>query len=290
MVYLHFPNHHTEEELMLQAKYHKLKRKKKALQALKSPRVETERTPTALSKRPIEARDAREVAKKLIKSGAIPAIAKTPKRPEQAGFKRPRGLEKKLSGSERMVSGFQPFSATQPEDQEADVRPRVKNLYESMMSARDKEEGRANEKVKEPGKPDKPRQGNTIFVSGSFAPGSNITEDLLKKAFQPCGNIVNISMEVEKNRGFVTFDKTDAAERAIAEVNGSMVSGVPLKVTLARRQVVIEPINDVSSSSAWCTIAANSSQKGGHKDKRALVSYENDPFEGGEVIEEAEEF
>ncbi|RZF48004.1 hypothetical protein LSTR_LSTR002070 [Laodelphax striatellus] len=261
MVYLHFPNNLTEEELMLQTKYHKLKRKKKALQALKSPRVEQERTPTALSKRPIEARDAREVAKKLIKSGAIPAIAKTPKRLEQAGFKRPRGLEKKLSGSERLVSGFQPFSATQPEDQEADVRPRVK-----------------------------PRQGNTIFVSGSFAPGSNITEDLLKKAFQPCGTIVNISMEVEKNRGFVTFDKTDSAERAIAEVNGSMVLGVPLKVTLARRQVVIEPINDVSSSSAWCTIAANSSQKGGHKDKRALVSYEDDPFESAEVVEQSEEF
>lgn len=66
------------------------------------------------------------MAKKLIKSGAIPAIAKTPKRPEHAGFKRPRGLERKLSGNERTISGYQPFSATQPEDQEADSRPRVK--------------------------------------------------------------------------------------------------------------------------------------------------------------------
>lgn len=41
-------------------------------------------------KRPAEARDAREVAKKLIKSGAIPAISKQQKQPEQ-GFKRPRG-------------------------------------------------------------------------------------------------------------------------------------------------------------------------------------------------------
>ncbi|XP_075228708.1 negative elongation factor E [Lycorma delicatula] len=273
MVYLHFPTNHTEEELMLQAKYQKLKRKKKALQALKAPRPESERTPTALSKRPVEARDAREVAKKLIKSGAIPAIAKTPKRPEQAGFKRPRGLERKLSGNERTVSGYQPFSATQPEDQETDSRPRVKNLYESFLSARDREERGLSDKARETGRPDKPRQGNTIFVSGY-----NITEDLLKKAFQTCGNIVNISMEIEKNRGFVTFDKTDAAERAITEVNGSLVSGVQLKVTYARRQVVIDPINDASSSSAWCTIAASHSQKGSHKDKRDALVYDEDLF------------
>lgn len=77
-------------------------------------------------KRPAEARDAREVAKKLLKSGAITAITKAPKRNEQSGFKRPRGLKRMLSESERTVSGFQPFSATQPEDQEMEVRPRVK--------------------------------------------------------------------------------------------------------------------------------------------------------------------
>lgn len=45
---------------------------------------------TSITKRPAEARDAREVAKKLIKSGAISAISKQQKQPEQ-GFKRPRG-------------------------------------------------------------------------------------------------------------------------------------------------------------------------------------------------------
>lgn len=98
---------------------------KNALQALKAPRPEPETTPTTM-KRPAEARDAREVAKKLLKSGAITAITKAPKRNEQSGFKRPRGLKRMLSESERTVSGFQPFSATQPEDQEMEVRPRVK--------------------------------------------------------------------------------------------------------------------------------------------------------------------
>ena len=71
------------------------------------------------------------------------------------------------------------------------------------------------------------------------------------------GQIVNISMEVEKNCGFITYDKVhfklhcstkaklsvgfnqklvalskvESTERAIAEVNGSLVGGVQLKVT-----------------------------------------------------------
>lgn len=38
------------------------------------------------------------------------------------------------------------------------------------------------------------------------------------------------------------------------QMNGSMVSGIQLKVSLARRQPVIEPINDASSSATWSTI------------------------------------
>lgn len=38
------------------------------------------------------------------------------------------------------------------------------------------------------------------------------------------------------------------------QVNGSLVSGVQLKVTYARRQIAIEPINGATSSSTWCTI------------------------------------
>jgi len=102
-----------------------------------------------------------------------------------------------------------------------------------------------------------------------------ITEDFLRKTFQSYGNIVNISMEIEKNRGFVTFDKTEAADTAIAVINGSIVSGIQLKVTLARRQPIISPINDASSSTAWSSLASNRSQKGSHKDKRESVVYDD---------------
>ena len=45
-----------------------------------------------------------------------------------------------------------------------------------------------------------------------------ITEDFLKKSFSEFGLIVNVSMEIEKGRGFVTFSKTEATDRAIVEV------------------------------------------------------------------------
>jgi negative elongation factor E len=37
-------------------------------------------------------------------------------------------------------------------------------------------------------------------------------------------------------------------------MEGCMVSGIQLKVTLARRQPRIEPINEASSSATWSTI------------------------------------
>lgn len=60
---------------------------------------------------------------------------------------------------------------------------------------------------------DKPKTGYTIYVSGKM-----ITEDFLKKHFSEFGMIVNVSMEIEKGRGFVTFSKTEATDRAIVEV------------------------------------------------------------------------
>lgn len=37
-------------------------------------------------------------------------------------------------------------------------------------------------------------------------------------------------------------------------MDGSMVSGIQLTVSLARRQPQIEPINDATSSSTWSTL------------------------------------
>lgn len=144
-----------------------------------------------MPKRPTEARDAREVAKKLIKSGVITA-PKIPKRPEQT-FKRSRGLERKLNSTEKTISSYQPFSSMQEEEETEAARPKVKDLYTNFVGAQDTGERTAGD-TQSPAKPEiKPRAGNTIFVCGY-----KITEDYLKKHFQSFGNIVNISMEVEK--------------------------------------------------------------------------------------------
>ncbi|XP_011499681.1 PREDICTED: negative elongation factor E [Ceratosolen solmsi marchali] len=271
MVYLHFPSNLTEEELMLQAKYNKLKRKKKALQDLKSPKPEPERVPQT-PKRPTEARDAREVAKKLIKSGVITA-PKTPKRPEQA-FKRPRGLERKLNSTEKTVSSYQPFSATQPEEEDSEpTRPKVKGLYDSFVSATDTADRGTTEKSVSAKPEAKSIKGNTIFVSGY-----KISEDFLKKHFATFGNILKITMEAEKNRGFITFEKAESAERSISEMDGIMASSIQLKVSMARRQPVIDPINDTTSSTMWSSLAASYMQKSSHKDKRNMVIYDDDFF------------
>ena len=95
--------------------------------------------------------------------------------------------------SEKTVSGYQPFSAVQADDgpdAPENRPPRIKDLYSAIANARDREERGITEKREQP---EKPRQGNTIYVSGY-----KVTEEFFKKHFGTIGNIVNISMEVEK--------------------------------------------------------------------------------------------
>ena len=283
---LHFPNKLTEEEEALQSKYAKLRRKKKQLQEVNKPKQEPEQNK---NKRPSEAKDAKEVAKKLLKTGAMKTIKaslqkeKAKEEKTISSFKRSMGFERKLNGMDRAMSSYQPFSAThgpgggfdtggedfEPEVPESVAKTKQKNLYENFVKERDREE----RGLKETDNPSKPRVGHTVYVYGY-----GITEDLLRSTFTQFGQIVNISMEVEKNCGFITYEKVESTERSIAEVNGSQVGGVQLKVSLARRQPVIDPINDASSSSTWSTIAASHSQKGSHKDKREMVTYDEDIF------------
>lgn len=71
---------------------------------------------------------------------------------------------------------------------------------------------------------EKQRTGNTICVSGN-----NVTEDFLRNQFTTFGKIVSVSMEIEKGRGFLTFVKTESAERAINDLHPKTVSGISLQ-------------------------------------------------------------
>lgn len=140
------------------------------------------------------------------------------------------------------------------------------NLYQKFENEKDNDK-KSNQA---PSNREKPRSGYTIYVSGK-----TITEEFLKKNFSEYGTIVNVSMEIEKGRGFITFSKMDSSDKAIAEMHGKSISGIQLSVSLARKQPSIEPINDASSSAVWSTLATSQSQKGNHKDKRELVVYDN---------------
>lgn len=72
---------------------------------------------------------------------------------------------------------------------------RIHYLYQQFASERDREERGLGKKGE--GQNDKPRAGNTIFVSGN-----KLTEEFLRKNFADFGSIVNVSMEIEK--GFVS--------------------------------------------------------------------------------------
>lgn len=84
------------------------------MQAHKAPKQEAEKQ--SIPKRAVDARDAREVARKLFKSGAIPAIQKPQMKQDQMSFKRPKGQERKRVLAESGVASYQPFSATQTND------------------------------------------------------------------------------------------------------------------------------------------------------------------------------
>lgn len=90
----------------------------------KTPRPEPEPSPVLNPKRPKEtARDAREIAKKLLKSGAIGPIKKVPNRTDQESFKRPCGMERKLLITTQALSSYQPFSAASPVIKTPEVIP-----------------------------------------------------------------------------------------------------------------------------------------------------------------------
>lgn len=88
-------------------------------------------------KRPKEtARDAREIAKKLLKSGAIGPIKKVPNRTDQESFKRPCGMERKMLCAPQTLTSYQPFSATSPvkaETPDSTLKPTSTSKFSVFM-------------------------------------------------------------------------------------------------------------------------------------------------------------
>lgn len=278
---LHLPSQLTEEEEILQQKYVKLKKKKKALTISRAPKLEKQESSSDSLKRPVDedAAVATEQAKKLLQSGVIKLSSE---KKEQSTFKRSKRLK---DNDNKSAVNFHPFSHGDGTDgnnrlEITGTRPKPKfNLYDNFVSAtstkaEETRESLGNQKG-EASVLSQAKRGHTIYVNGA-----GLSEEILKKACASFGTIVNISSEFEKNCGFVTFEKSESADEAIERLNGSMVSNVHLKVSLARRQPNIDAPSSDQSKSSWSSIAASSSQKGSHRDSRDLIIYgeEDDIF------------
>lgn len=125
------------------------------------------------------------------------------------------------------------------------------SVYQQFASERDREERGLNDRKTDSTsqRPDKQRTGQTICVSGN-----GVNEEYLRDNFSAFGQIVNISTEIEKGRGFVTFSKIESAEKSITEMHSRLIAGISLQVQFARRQPQIQPINNASSSAPWSCI------------------------------------
>ncbi|XP_032940087.1 negative elongation factor E [Catharus ustulatus] len=301
----------TDEEEALQKRFAKLRKKRKALVALKKQQSSSGSSAQGGIKRsmsdqpPVDTATATEQAKLLVKSGAISAIKAENK---NSGFKRSRTLEGKLKDPEKgPTPTFQPFqrSVSADDDSQESRRPQRKSLYESFVSAserlREPEPGARGEPPErgerrldwdpEPETPEErrerdgafrrsdsfperrpPRKGNTLYVHGA-----ELSPELLRGAFGPFGAIIDLSMDTPRNCAFVTFEKMESADQAMAELNGAVVQDVQLRVSIARKQPLLEA---ATGKSLWGSLAVKNSAKGSHRDKRAQVVYNEDLFGG----------
>ncbi|XP_074597433.1 negative elongation factor E [Brevipalpus obovatus] len=111
MGFIQIPPQFTDEEKMLQQKYQTLNKKKKQLSQLKKSKVEK---PDLINKVPLKKagaskQDAKEVAKRLLKSGVIQVPKPLEKEKQDQGFKRAKSLMRKRVGIDRPAP-FKPFS------------------------------------------------------------------------------------------------------------------------------------------------------------------------------------
>ncbi|XP_078502029.1 negative elongation factor E isoform X2 [Lissotriton helveticus] len=115
-----------------------------------------------------------------------------------------------------------------------------------------------------------PRKGNTVYVNGA-----GMTKTMLRGAFANYGNIIDLATDSVRNCAFVTFEKMESADQAIAELNGTKVEDVLIRVSIARKQPMLEA---ATGNSVWGSLSVQNSSKGSHRDKRSQVVYNEDIF------------
>ncbi|XP_051992650.1 negative elongation factor E-like [Xyrauchen texanus] len=109
------------------------------------------------------------------------------------------------------------------------------------------------------------RKGNTVYVYGT-----GLVEESLRSVFAQHGNIIDLSIDSPLNCAFVTFEKMESADQVVAELNGTTVGDVNIKVSIARKQPMLDA---ATGKSVWASLAVQNSAKGSYRDKRSQVVY-----------------
>ncbi|KAK1804890.1 hypothetical protein P4O66_019266 [Electrophorus voltai] len=92
------------------------------------------------------------------------------------------------------------------------------------------------------------RKGNTVYVYGT-----GLVEDSLRTAFSQHGNIIDLSMDSPRKCAFVTFEKMESADQAVQELNGITVGDVTIKVSIARKQPMLDA---ATGKSPWASLVS----------------------------------
>ncbi|KAL9989132.1 hypothetical protein ACROYT_G003647 [Oculina patagonica] len=201
--------------------------------------------------------DAKEIAKKLIASGEV----KIKKDPVHREFKRAKG-------GERRPKDFQQQPPSNRNEQQARAAA-MKNLFVPSSATQNRRfsggHGSSRRSWSE-----EPRKGNTIYVKGF-----GLTEKILQESFTKYGKVQRVNFEKEKSQGFVTFDSCEAAEKAIDEMNGTMIHGVHIKVALSRRQPNMGDTQGHRRPGLGCRDSRGHSAGLQSQEARELVSYDD---------------
>lgn len=210
---------------------------------MKAPKPEPEKVNPL--KRPLDPKDAKELAKKLILSGKV----SIPTKPtvEKTVFKRSRILERKLSSTGRteghggMTPGYASTYYAEPHFEPFTPHGGDKDDPKGKFASPAAPKYSHGAPVKEPSPPppkpvapkpfvappkdtfvestpstpkvqNRPKRGPTIYVGAQ-----DITEETLKSVFEEFGKIVKVNLH-SAHVGFVTFETAEVAEKAINAV------------------------------------------------------------------------
>ncbi|XP_003737874.1 negative elongation factor E [Galendromus occidentalis] len=264
MGFIHFPTQLTEEEQALKSKYAKLKRKRKQLKPQPSKEQEQKEQADKIlasiaankrkSQEGVAKPDAKELARKLLKSGAIKPIKSEPQ--GKTVFKRSKGAERKRNGSE---VGYQPFA--EPSAKGDPPASKLGALDQDDPKLHAEKEFNAENSTSTT--PVAPRRGNTVYMNAQ-----GITEALVRKACSAQGNILHICVEENKSCAFVTFETCEVADKVIQALDGNCVVGLTFKAALARRQPQLPT----------SVVPPPPPQSASKDDPRELVIYEENLF------------